>query len=74
MALEKKCRDWSFVCNNTQGTGTENILNKVFGGEVVAEMAAKNDPGLQLLMMNVCNITKDFALPESLRFLFLSNE
>ena len=63
----------SFVCNNIQGTGTEVILNEFFREKVYAEMAASKDSGLQLLMMNECNL-ETFALPESLRFLCLGNK
>ncbi|CAL8463257.1 g2791 [Coccomyxa elongata] len=54
-------------------TGLEEVLN-IFKGEVIADLAAKNDPGLQLLLMDVSTIPENFALPKSLRYLFLSNE
>ena len=59
------------MCNNIQGTGTEEIFNAVFSKEVVAEVAANKDTGLQLLMMDGCS---GIELPESLRFLLFSTK
>ena len=71
MAFEKT--DWCFVCSITQATGLEEAHN-IFKGEIIADLAAKNDPGLQLLLMDVSTIPENFALPKSLRYLFLCNE
>lgn len=57
-----------------QGTGTEDSLSKVFREDIIAEAAANDDPNLQLLVMDVCTVAENLALPRSLRFLFLRNE
>ncbi|BDA48880.1 hypothetical protein COCOBI_12-5630 [Coccomyxa sp. Obi] len=53
--------------------GTEDALSNVFRGEIIAEAAAKIDPGLQLLLIDIIDTANNFALPESLCFLFLGN-
>ncbi len=61
------------VLGNMQGRDPRGALDAVFGGDIIAEVAAKHEPGLQLLLMDVCDNSTSFALPETLRFLFVSN-
>ncbi|CAL8466176.1 g5712 [Coccomyxa elongata] len=42
-------------------------------GDTIAEVAAKHEPGLQLLMLDVCDNAKNVALPQTLRYLLMSN-
>ncbi len=57
------------LCSITQGNDCEEAFNNV----VIADAAAKNDPGLQLLLMDVSVVEENFALLESLRLICLSN-
>lgn len=61
------------VRGHPQGIDTEGILGDIFRGDIIVEVAAKREPGLQLLVMDICDTAESFALPGTLRHLFLSN-
>ncbi|BDA51056.1 hypothetical protein COCOBI_17-2760 [Coccomyxa sp. Obi] len=48
-------------------------LDDLFTGDIIAEVAAHREPGLQLLMMDVSDTAHSAALPETLRYLSISN-
>lgn len=43
----------------------------MFRGDLVADVAAKHEPGLQLLLLNTRGANLTTALPITLRYLFL---
>ncbi len=45
----------------------------MFRDEIITTVAAKREIGLQLLLGDVCFIANNAVLPETLRYLFLSN-
>ena len=48
-------------------------MGDVFRDDIIAKVAAEREPGLQLLLLDVCNTAWNAALPETLRYLFLTN-
>ena len=54
----------------TQGTGATLDM---FRDDIITQVAAKRELGLQLLLVDVCYIANNAAVPETLRYLFLSN-
>ncbi|BDA51057.1 hypothetical protein COCOBI_17-2770 [Coccomyxa sp. Obi] len=56
-----------------EDTDVRGALNDVFSENIIAEVAAKREPGLQLLLTDVCNAATDFSLPVTLRYLFITN-
>ena len=56
----------------TQARDPGGTILDVFRGDIIAEVAAKRERGLQLLLVDVCNTAKNVALPDTLRYLFLS--
>ncbi|BDA51053.1 hypothetical protein COCOBI_17-2730 [Coccomyxa sp. Obi] len=56
-----------------KGIHTEGVLGNIFRNDITSEVAAKREPGLQLLMMDICDTMENFALPKTLCHLFLSN-
>jgi hypothetical protein len=45
----------------------------VFSRDLVSAVCASHERGLQLLLMDYCDLDEGFQLPASLRYLFLSN-
>lgn len=60
------------VLGETQDVQQAGASDAVFTGDIIAEVAAHRQPGLQLLAVDTSwNAATDFALPQSLRFLSL---
>ncbi len=57
----------------TQAMSTFDDTDDIYGKAIISEVAAKRESGLQLLMMDTCDTEESFALPETLRHLFLSS-
>ncbi len=45
----------------------------IFRHDIISEVEARREPGLQLLVMYIYDPVESFALPKTLRHLFLSN-
>lgn len=54
-----------------QGINAEVTPNDIFKGDIIADVAAKHEPGLELLLMNVSDLPQNFSLPKTLRYLGL---
>ncbi len=54
----------------------ENVREEpasIFGNDILDEVCASRERGLQLLLMDHCDLDDISVLPSSLRYLFLSN-
>ena len=65
--------EWNFVSVGTQGKDAGGEIGDVFRDNIIAKVAAKRELGLQLLFVDICNTAKNAKLPETLRYLFLSD-
>lgn len=63
----------SCVLGQTQGIRAENASSDMFEGDIIADVAAKREPGLQLLVMDIVDTPQNVTLPETLRYLALSD-